>query len=335
LFRDDLRTAQKTRFQIIDRVSDILDHLIATPSDLQQVCLIHGLSDEQRNRLLGAIDRVLNDVPRQLTAVKLRLEEGTRRLQEVETSLGKVPDETHLQPMMDQLNQLHRELGAAENDMRRSQSELDSLDFRLSELKRSEVGLQDQLISSKRGLDRRGTVAKVRAVLDDYGSALTAAKAKELSEAVVSRFAQLWRKGDVVRRIEINPGSFQVTLVDRHDRAVPKKQLSAGEKQIYAISMLWALAQVSGRPLPMVIDTPLGRLDSDHRAHLVQRYFSRASHQVIILSTDTEIDKAYFRDLSPEVSHAYHLRYEPHEARTVVEDGYFWSRREMELVHAD
>src|SRR5262249_5689232 len=129
--------------------------------------------------------------------------------------------------------------------------------------------------------------------------------------------------------------TFQVTLFDRHDRPVPKKQLSAGEKQIYAISMLWALAQVSGRPLPMVIDTPLGRLDSDHRGHLVQRYFAHASHQVIILSTDTEIDQTYFRELSPAVSHSYHLRYDPGESRTVVEDGYFWSRRERELAHAD
>jgi DNA sulfur modification protein DndD len=139
----------------------------------------------------------------------------------------------------------------------------------------------------------------------------------------------------VVRRIEIDPISFQVSLFDRHDRAIPKKQLSAGEKQIYAISMLWALAQVSGRPLPMVIDTPLGRLDSEHRAHLVARYFPHASHQVIILSTDTEIDQAYFQDLSSSMSHAYHLRYDAHDARTIIEEGYFWNRRELELAHAD
>lgn len=60
-------------------------------------------------------------------------------------------------------------------------------------------------------------------------------------------------------------------LLDRHGRVIPKERLSAGEKQIYAISMLWALARVSGRVLPMVIDTPLARLDSKHRRHLVTR----------------------------------------------------------------
>ncbi|MCK5869492.1 MAG: hypothetical protein KAG45_02400 [Methyloprofundus sp.] len=74
---------------------------------------------------------------------------------------------------------------------------------------------------------------------------------------------------------------------------IPKESLSAGERQIYAIAMLDALAKTSSRKLPMIIDTPLGRLDSKHRKKLVENYFPSASHQVIILSTDTEIGKTY------------------------------------------
>lgn len=123
-------------------------------------------------------------------------------------------------------------------------------------------------------------------------------------------------------------------MFDRQDRPVPKKQLSAGEKQIYAISILWALAQASGRPLPMVIDTPLGRLDSEHRGHLVERYFPHASHQVIILSTDTEIDRSYVRELAPSISHSFQLRYDQADARCAIEDGYFWAPEEGGISHA-
>ena len=84
----------------------------------------------------------------------------------------------------------------------------------------------------------------------------------------------------------------------------------------------------------MVIDTPLGRLDSDHRAHLVERYFPHASHQVIILSTDTEIDQAYFTALGPAISHSYHLQFNAGERRCVIEKGYFWSGQQTEGVHA-
>jgi DNA sulfur modification protein DndD len=58
--------------------------------------------------------------------------------------------------------------------------------------------------------------------------------------------------------------------------------------------LLWALRQVSGRPLPVVIDAPLGRLDGDHRQNLVERYSPRASQQVILCSTGTEVDAEFF-----------------------------------------
>ena len=42
-----------------------------------------------------------------------------------------------------------------------------------------------------------------------------------------------------------------------------------------------------------MIDTPLGRMDHTHRRNLVERYFPQASHQVILLSTDAEVDQTY------------------------------------------
>jgi DNA sulfur modification protein DndD len=89
--------------------------------------------------------------------------------------------------------------------------------------------------------------------------------------------------------VQIDTETFKLSLYDHDGETLPKHRLSAGEKQILAISLLWGLANASGRQLPVAIDTPLGRLDSEHRNHLVERYFPQASHQVMLLSTDTEI----------------------------------------------
>lgn len=102
------------------------------------------------------------------------------------------------------------------------------------------------------------------------------------------------------------------------------QQLSAGERQLLAVSLLSGLAQASGRPLPVVIDTPLGRLDGIHRNHLVTRYFPQASHQVILLSTDQEIDRKAWRDLYPYVGHAYRLEHDTTNGYTTAQSGYFW-----------
>src|SRR5438034_10409639 len=91
--------------------------------------------------------------------------------------------------------------------------------------------------------------------------------------------------------------------------------------------MLWGLARASARPLPAVIDTPMARLDAAHRQHLVERYFPNASHQVIVLSTDTEVDRRYYEMLQPAIARAYHLRYDERSWPTGPAGGYFWTWR--------
>ena len=115
----------------------------------------------------------------------------------------------------------------------------------------------------------------------------------------------------------IDPATFGITLYDRAGRRCSKERLSEGEKQIFAISVLWGLARASSRPLPAVIDTPMARLDAAHRRNLVERYFPNASHQVVILSTDTEVDRDYYEALQPHIARAYHLSYDEEERVTV------------------
>jgi DNA sulfur modification protein DndD len=88
--------------------------------------------------------------------------------------------------------------------------------------------------------------------------------------------------------------------------------------------MLWGLSRASGRPLPAVIDTPLGRLDASHRINLVDRYFPFASHQVLLLSTDEEINETYYKKLMPWIGREYRLDFDDISDSTNVRQGYFW-----------
>jgi|GEM_PF-1583998 len=116
-----------------------------------------------------------------------------------------------------------------------------------------------------------------------------------LEYAIVESFHHLARKPKLLHSVRIDPASFQIALLDATGNDVPFQSFSAGERQLLATAILWALAEVSGRPVPLVIDTPLGRLDSHHRSHIVQRHLPAASHQVILLSTDKEIVGRYRR----------------------------------------
>ena len=100
-------------------------------------------------------------------------------------------------------------------------------------------------------------------------------------------------------------------------------RLSAGERQLLAIAVLWGLAEASGKEIPTVIDTPLGRLDGKHRNKLINNYFPNASQQVILLSTDEEINGEYYKQLSPSICREYHLQYNEQQQSSAFTEGYF------------
>ncbi len=166
--------------------------------------------------------------------------------------------------------------------------------------------------------------AKTRVVMKEFLTRATERKIDRLSDLITESFRYLSRKQTMVERIHIDPSSFAITLYSEAGHALSKERLSEGEKQIFAISVLWGLARASAHPLPAIIDTPMARLDAAHRRHLVERYFPNASHQVLILSTDTEVDRHYYQALQPHIARAYHLDYDEATRATRGREGYFW-----------
>jgi DNA sulfur modification protein DndD len=170
------------------------------------------------------------------------------------------------------------------------------------------------------------SIEKVKATLTLFKERLTLKKLNRLESEVTECFRYLLHKSDFVYRVIIATNTYSLSLYDSEGKQIPKNRLSAGEKQLLAIAFLWGLARVSGKNLPIAIDTPLGRLDSSHRHNLVERYFPAASHQIILLSTDTEIGKTEVEMLRAQDSIAleYLLKYDPDTKRTTIDKGYFW-----------
>lgn len=163
------------------------------------------------------------------------------------------------------------------------------------------------------------------ALLKEYTGLLTESRIKALESKFLTAYKRLNRKEHEQLAAKVNPNTFDVELIDSKGQFINRKSLSAGEKQIYAIAILEALGKTSGRQLPVIIDTPLGRLDSKHRDKLVKHYFPIASEQVIILSTDTEIDEHYFFDsLKKNISHSYQIQFDNNTHSSQIKSGYFW-----------
>ena len=186
-----------------------------------------------------------------------------------------------------------------------------------------EKSAQDHLAADD---DRRliEHVDRVRETLQRLRVAATKRHLERISQLILEALEMLLRKDKLITDVQIDPETHAVRLTGADGHELPAKDLSAGERQLLAVALLWGLARAAGQPLPVVIDTPLGRLDGSHRGHLLDRYFPAASHQVILLSTDTEIDQDAYARIAPRVGRTYHLEFDSTTNATHVEDGYFW-----------
>lgn len=98
---------------------------------------------------------------------------------------------------------------------------------------------------------------------------------------------------------------------------------SKGEKQIYILCLIWALIKSSGVEVPFIIDTPYARIDESHRKTLTIDYLPNISKQVIILSTNEEIDSNLYSIIKPYICDEYLLLYNESARKTEVKKGYF------------
>lgn len=99
---------------------------------------------------------------------------------------------------------------------------------------------------------------------------------------------------------------------------------SSGEKQIYILCLYWALLKASDIEIPFIIDTPYARIDETHRNNITNEYFSTISDQVIILSTNTEIDEKSYKDIKPRLNGEYLIDYDDINRKTIQSKGYFF-----------
>ncbi|MCE2498897.1 MAG: DNA sulfur modification protein DndD [Nitrosopumilaceae archaeon] len=198
----------------------------------------------------------------------------------------------------------------------------------------------------KRARKRGGSTrkAELRAgvldALESFRSRMQSSRTRRLEDALLQNMRILMHK-DAVERVEVDAeNGFAIRLygpvagagagagagndADDVTSTDPAACLSEGERQMFAVSVMWALAQTSGRPLPFVVDTPLARLDMAHRSSMTREFLPGCSHQVLVLSTDSEIDRERLAELGPRVARSYTLEYDEAEGSASCRPGYFW-----------
>ncbi|TOM78993.1 DNA sulfur modification protein DndD [Vibrio parahaemolyticus] len=310
----------------------IADSFKAHVGEFDSAKLLLDISDRQAN----TIDYQLSNLSQESFS---RFDKARVRLQKVEEEIDNASNNIARAPEQEQVQELFTDVRALDKKKEKLIIEYRAL---LEEAKRElrqalETARQIQKLHDKHKdqSNKDQSISNAQnsiLLLEKFGEQLTKARVNQLENEFVQSYKKLARKEDLQLSASINPASFDVELVDEHGIKINRKAMSAGEKQIYAISILEALGRTSGRKLPIIIDTPLGRLDSHHRDKLVENYFPTASHQVVILSTDTEIDRNYTSLIQDDIARTYEICFDGATKSSTLKEGYFWRETTKEAV---
>ncbi len=267
------------------------------------------LHESLRERALSFLDTI--DVGQQEVLELLgRQRDLTARIEELNRKISRVEGidrDGTLAELKKNLNRVSKEIDDMEAHIRDDDREVIGLEVTVNNTRsryQQETKRRDETSPVRQLLSKS---ERVRAVVDEVIPALFPLKVKALSEAMTRVYKQLAHKTQVARIVIDDDGTTHVLSKSNTEISFDR---SAGENQIFATALIAGLAEVSKVKAPLVVDTPLGRLDGQHRQNILDFWINNKSRQVILLSQDKEIDVSFYKRIKKHVSATFLLSHE-------------------------
>ena len=303
----------------------VSDKKIIDTAILDNENLLPNLNYQDLNSLLNHnLDTAEKDIKKKINTIN-KLEEEYEKISQL---INKIPTDDEIKPLIDKLEEHQKDeakLITKKNilDEQRGQINGPLIKINIELKKEYEKKTTQDLVN----LDKKRFVdysVRIKDVLSTFHVKALDFHIKRLEKLILECFKSLHRKKDFIKSIKIDTSTFDLQIFEAKNVQVDTDILSAGERQLLAVAILWGLAKASSSAAPTVIDTPLGRLDSEHRLNLVEQYFPTASKQVILLSTDEEINQKYHKYMKPYLARSYKIEYDEKINGSKSTLGYFF-----------
>ncbi|BFL71411.1 hypothetical protein SKB0120_24770 (plasmid) [Moraxella osloensis] len=199
-----------------------------------------------------------------------------------------------LKEVRDEAEKAVQSLAIAQTNLAREENSKNSI--------KQEIEKLNQQISSDNPKQQKAQRAKsTQEMIDALIVRLMSSKTTEVAEVATKINCKI-AHGNRINRIDIDELG-QMTLFGSNNKEM-NVDLSAGQVQVLMMSLISAMAEVTHYVVPLVIDTPLARLDMEHREGIFQHWIS-LKQQVILLSQNSEVTPDVIEKLKPYVNKTY------------------------------
>lgn len=291
-----------------------------------QVETIYGLSEQALFQVNGLVEGTLEDTLQTAKASMKKKAKLEKKISEIDSCLSLDINDKELQ-------EIHAKIKKAEQRVISDRIKLAEIEQHRSTVNARTMSVTSEFnkyvevyLATAEGRDSSDRITKYSNmalnIIKEYRIVLQKKKTDLLAATITDCYLKLANKKNLIRKVEMDPETLDWRCLSDDDSEIPRGSLSAGEKQLMVISILWALALCSKKKLPVIIDTPLSRLDSMHRTSLITTYFPNAGEQMIILSTDSEIDERYYKLMKKNIGDEFTLEYDEVSKSTSIQKGY-------------
>ena len=218
-----------------------------------------------------------------------KLDRLTERKEELESEIDEITAEDHenlkqrrdktdqkIDDLGDEIGNLDRQIGQKENEETRKQKRIQSLGGATE---------NEQRLEKLKKLSERCAEA-----MEEVKSDFVKQRKDEVEVKASQVFQRLTNKPEVYQGIVLDEEYNLRIKTDSGLRDVETQSPSAGQTQIIAYSFIAGLNNYTAREAPVIIDTPLGRLDPFHKDMLLS-FYPKFSNQVVILYQPSELSR--------------------------------------------
>jgi DNA sulfur modification protein DndD len=320
-----------------EKIDELFEDIISTPSEhsneLKSRFLslfpkpdsdpIHRVSFAQRSDIQSTVGKLekLN-----INSYIETIEENQRLLDEAKALRKKIElnDSTHdFKNIISEIEDITKDVNNLEKRLMEIEMERESLGHRIAEAEKARDNKKQQLLAGEKATNSFAIANKVQLLSEQFRVQQLQKKLQHVQIEATKMLNDLMRKKDYVTAIQIDPKTFDVLLYNKNKQEILKERLSSGEKEILLLSIVWAMFKCSRIRLPFIFDTLLGRLDKTHKQTVLSKLIPTCSEQVIILSTDSEIDKFHYDIVKPFIAKEYTLDFVISEESVTIHNRYF------------
>lgn len=231
-------------------------------------------------------------------ALQNSLNEVANTLQTIdkqESALGFLNKQIRDSDIAGSLKDLQDKYDEAVKDMGKFEKNIERYEKEKSRLENDKTNMETKINSSVAdeqltlASSRRDTCKKVIDCISQCIERFYKTRKPDLENHISAIFSSLTNNPDMYRGLKINR-DFSMNVIRQDGTELPtyKYSPSPGASQIVATSMIGGLNKFAVRDAPIVIDTPMGRLDPVHRENLIN-YYSKMGKQIIILYQPSEL----------------------------------------------